>query len=428
MIGIAPIRIVVAGGNYAGLSALKALYSSLLAAPTEAAAATASRTLSRPVEITLVDRRDGFVHYIGMTRGLTEPEYGAKLWTPYADVSWLQHPSIKIHQATVTKITTTGVSTLTIVDNAPVELPYDYLIICLGEGRFAPIGTAARSKHEYMELMKKTHGEIQKAGSVAVVGGGAVGIELAADIKCDFSEKKVTLVHSRPLLLPGPFKDEFRVIVGDILQKKIGVDLVVNSRVVAQTPRSADMDISPADPEYTSSTASNAVLTLSSGKQMSADYVIRCLGTRSKFADLVDLSEKSIFDTTGIRVLDTMQVDSPGLTNVYACGDICSRDTVKLAGVAMYGGYIAARNIARSVLYGAETPLEDGLKYPSKIMLLMGKDHFALQMADEIWETEKARPYATPDMGLDASLKALGLDNVPLYEQLDPISPAANLI
>ncbi|KAJ2047788.1 hypothetical protein GGI08_006170, partial [Coemansia sp. S2] len=65
------IKIVVAGGNYAGLNAMQHLYSSLLATDPKTTAAAAN---ARPnVEITLIDRRDGFIHCIGLTRGLTEP-------------------------------------------------------------------------------------------------------------------------------------------------------------------------------------------------------------------------------------------------------------------------------------------------------------------------------------------------------------------
>ncbi|KAJ2529867.1 hypothetical protein EV175_007339, partial [Coemansia sp. RSA 1933] len=77
---MSPIKIVVAGGNYAGLNAVRHLYATLLASPK-----TTAPCQSRPkIEITLIDKRDGFLHYIGITRGFTEPEYGSSLWVPYA--------------------------------------------------------------------------------------------------------------------------------------------------------------------------------------------------------------------------------------------------------------------------------------------------------------------------------------------------------
>jgi NADH dehydrogenase FAD-containing subunit len=42
----------------------------------------------------------------------------------------------------------------------------------------------------------------QRAGKIAVVGGGAVGVQLAADIKSFYNKKEVVLVHSRERLLP----------------------------------------------------------------------------------------------------------------------------------------------------------------------------------------------------------------------------------
>ena len=36
---------------------------------------------------------------------------------------------------------------------------------------------------------------MEKAKTVVVVGGGAVGVEIAGDVKEDFKDKKVVLVH-----------------------------------------------------------------------------------------------------------------------------------------------------------------------------------------------------------------------------------------
>ncbi|KAJ1939434.1 hypothetical protein GGF37_004401, partial [Kickxella alabastrina] len=180
-----PIRIVVAGGNYAGLNAVKYLYASLLAAPPNEPVNTAARN----THITMIDRRDGFIHYIGITRGLTEPDYGAQLWTPYSDASWLKHPSITFHQATVTEITANSVATIT-ANGESSTIPFDYIIIALGEGRFAPIGMGSLTKIDFITRLDSTYQKIAAADSVAVIGGGAVGVELAADLKCDFPTKQ----------------------------------------------------------------------------------------------------------------------------------------------------------------------------------------------------------------------------------------------
>ncbi|KAJ2355160.1 hypothetical protein GGF43_002852 [Coemansia sp. RSA 2618] len=399
------VNVVVAGGNYAGLNAIRYLYAMLLAPVDQA---------SRPkVHITLVDRRDGFVHYVGMTRGITEPSFGSSLWVPYSTIDWLHHPQITIKQGTVAEIQPTLVQLA-----SGEQLQFDYLVVALGISRFAPIGVRSSTKAEFVDELAESYAQLKSAKSVVVVGGGAVGIELAADIKCDFQDKSVTLVHSRALPLPGPFKDELRENVVDILQRQIGVDLVLGQRVVAQEPASADMsDVTPDMPEYVSSTAANAKLTLSSGQTIHGDWVVRCLGTHDKRSVIMlpSSTQAPIFGTNGIRVKDTMQIDDIAYPHIYACGDICARDTVKLAGVAMYGAFIAAINIARTIVSASkESPtLEESPLYPSKIMLLMGKDHFVMQLGDEIWETEKTRQYVSDDMALQGCIDALSLNQTP---------------
>ncbi|KAJ2657634.1 hypothetical protein IWW48_004440 [Coemansia sp. RSA 1200] len=463
-----PIRIVVAGGNYAGLNAVRHLYATLIAPPspsgspqtaettnTAAAAAAAAAAVGNQVEedrnssdnaveITLIDKRDGFLHYIGITRGFTEPEFGEELWVPYATVPWLQHPCIKIQHATVTRITPNEVHLAT-----SVVVPFDYLVIALGETRAAPIGTDALTKDQFVATLGAVHRQIRQARTVAVVGAGAVGIEMAADIKCDFQDKHVILAHSRALPLPGPFKDEFRRQVVGILET-IGVDVMLGQRVIEQAPSaSADGNVitpapAPAPAPTTGGSdeegggggggggGSGYTLTLADGRRVAADCVIRCLGAElDSTMGLLDLPVDSsdstgpILGPSGIRVRDTMQVDSDRYPNIYACGDICSRDKVKLAGVAMYGGYIAARNIARSVLVqkngkpedeSAEVGLEKGTLYPPKILLLLGKDEFAMQLDQEIWEKERVRPFVYDDMGLKVSVEGLSLTQTPEHD------------
>ncbi|KAJ2397225.1 hypothetical protein GGI23_003615 [Coemansia sp. RSA 2559] len=402
-----PIRIVVAGGNYAGLNAVRHLYATLLAPTKPAAAPDASRP---NVEITLIDKRDGFLHYIGITRGFTEPEYGSRLWVPYASVPWLQHTCVSVRHDTVTKITPSSVYL-----ESGTHVPFDYLVIALGETREAPIGTNASTKEQFIGELDRVHRQIKGSRTVAVVGGGAVGIEMAADIKCDFASKDVILAHSRALPLPGPFKDDFRQQIVDILRNDIGVNVILGQRVINQSP---NCETQAPDDGY--------LLTLADGRQLAADCVIRCLGaSSSSIKQLIDLptqqdAEPALFGPRGIRIKDTMQVDSARYPNIYACGDICARDSVKLAGVAMYGAYVAARNIARSILQrnGECTKLEEAFLYPPKIMLLMGKGHFAMQHGDEIWEKERIRPFILDDMGLQLSIDGLSLNQNPDHDDL----------
>ncbi|KAJ2845140.1 hypothetical protein IWW36_004908 [Coemansia brasiliensis] len=408
------IRIVVAGGNYAGLNAVRHLYSTLVAS-----------TKAPKVQITLVDRRDGFLHYIGITRGITEPHYGQKLWVPYADVLWLQHPQITIKQATVQAIHPQHVEL-----SSGEHLRFNYLITALGQSRFAPIGVNSPTKQDFEQQLHTAFAQIKQARSIAVVGAGAVGIEMAADIKSDFPDKSVTLVHSRKLPLPGPFGDELRHKVVDILKNQLQIQLMLGQRVVAQDPPSDDMgykpDVQPSTPPEQvwsmASAADSISLTLSSADQqhkVQSNCVLRCLGTFDQH-HLLKLP-KQVISKAGIRVLDTMQIDDPAYSHIYACGDICARSSVKLAGVAMYDAYVAATNIARSIVGAKDSELMRSPEFPSKILLLMGKNHFAMEVDRRMWSDDETRPFVFEDMGLQRCIEALSLHQEPsAYSPFDP--------
>ncbi|KAJ2155940.1 hypothetical protein GGF46_005512 [Coemansia sp. RSA 552] len=401
------VRIVVAGGNYAGLNAMQHLYATLLAGD------------SRPqVRISLVDRRSGFMHYVGITRGLAEPDtYGHKLWVPYSTVDWLHHPQIALVQDTVEEIHPHHLVL------GSQRLEFDYLIVALGISRFGPVGVQAASHKEFVEDLRRTHREIASAQTVAVVGGGAVGVEMAADIKCDFPSKQVTLFHSRALPIPGPFDDDFRRQTVGILHDEIGVAMELGQRVTHQHPQSPDMQVEalPALPESVHSTATNATLTLADGRTQTFDWVIRCLGTHDKkhIVHLPSSTDTPIFHTNGIRVRETMQVDDPLYPHIYACGDVCDFDQIKLAGMAMYGAHIAARNIARTITHHKEAKLEPCMRYPSKMLLLLGKGRFIMQLGDEIWDRDRTAQYVHDDMGLVGCIESLSLDKAPSATLLD---------
>ncbi|KAJ1935528.1 hypothetical protein EC988_008460, partial [Linderina pennispora] len=225
-----PIRIIIAGGNYGGLGVAKALYTHLLATNSDYDG-TKQAPPNPNIQITLVDRRDGFVHYLGMTRGLSQLDYGRKLWAPYSSMPWLQHPSIIIRKEIISQVTPHFVE----LAGSQERLEFDYLVLAMGVSRQAPIGVSASTKDEFIRDIEYDHALIKSAESIVVVGGGAVGTELAADLKTDFPEKTITLVHSRDLPVPGPFLHEFRQGAADIL-RKLGVNTLFSQRVVNETP------------------------------------------------------------------------------------------------------------------------------------------------------------------------------------------------
>lgn len=57
-------------------------------------------------------------------------------------------------------------------------------------------------KNSSVDYFKGYQQRIKTAESIVIVGGGAVGVQMACDLKEVFPNKKVTLVHSRDNLMP----------------------------------------------------------------------------------------------------------------------------------------------------------------------------------------------------------------------------------
>lgn len=60
----------------------------------------------------------------------------------------------------------------------------------------------SNDKPDAVEYLKKYNQGIRNSKSVILVGGGAVGVQMACDIKEIYPEKEVTLVHSRDHIMP----------------------------------------------------------------------------------------------------------------------------------------------------------------------------------------------------------------------------------
>lgn len=71
--------------------------------------------------------------------------------------------------------------------------------------------------------------KVVESSNIAVIGGGAVGVQMATDIKEIYPYKKVTLIHSRDHLM-----NKFHHGLDSIIKARcaeLGVDLKLGSRV-----------------------------------------------------------------------------------------------------------------------------------------------------------------------------------------------------
>lgn len=99
----------------------------------------------------------------------------------------------------------------------------------MGSRAELPSRVNAETKLKAIQLLKDFQNEISSANDIVIVGGGAAGVELAADIKDVHSNKNVTVVHSSNHLLntfgPGLHNKALNGL------RDLGVDVILGGRV-----------------------------------------------------------------------------------------------------------------------------------------------------------------------------------------------------
>ncbi|OWT37715.1 oxidoreductase [Cryptococcus neoformans Bt1] len=279
-------------------------------------------------------------------------------------------------------------------DGPEEKIEYDYLLYALGStlpdpvNVWKPLRGQPRITGEERKLGSKKHGlrfmafqseKFKAANKILIVGGGALGIQYATDLKDVYPEKKVTLLHSRTRLLPiYPIKLHVKVME---TLTKMGVDVVLGERVMTW----------PDEPEVLDGKIK--YVTTDKGRTFKADIVLPCTGQRPNVSLMAQLDPALISPATGrIRVLPTQQVRlsrpasventdkqlakssiptvTPPLTpspatfngsdeaqlqtqknynHIFAIGDCAQTKAIQAGHTAFGQGEVAARNILRLI-------------------------------------------------------------------------------
>ncbi|KAJ1950772.1 hypothetical protein FBU59_000524 [Linderina macrospora] len=315
-----PIRVVVVGGSYAGSGALKTLYA-------------ASKSQIPSMHITLIDQGTHYFHMIGFPKAIVDLAYAAKSFLPFAN--------LPCHQFICARMTSVLDAHHLQLDNGDT-VEFDYLVLATGSRTPAPSKVQGKSKEDGLAEITRLSVAIEAAKSVLVIGGGAVGVEIAGQIAAKYSgsDKQVTIVHGGDRLLPAYYKSGLSSATVSKL-KQLGVRVVLNERV----------DV-PEDFGFESHIG-HAVLKGASGDEYSSDVQILATGLRTESDFLGPLEQDSEeplrTDHGTIRVLPTMQMRGP-YTNIFVPGD--NNDypvSCKYGFKAEMQGDVAAANIKKLI-------------------------------------------------------------------------------
>ena len=83
------------------------------------------------------------------------------------------------------------------------QIPFDYLVVATGTRLVQPAGMRHDDKLSSVAYLQNHQNDVKKAKSILIAGGGAVGVQMATDLKEFYPDKEITVVQSRPQLMSG---------------------------------------------------------------------------------------------------------------------------------------------------------------------------------------------------------------------------------
>lgn len=270
------------------------------------------------MHVILIDQRSFFEYTPGILRAFCEPSSFDDLAKPLPEG---RHSFIL---GTVTSVQKDHVLVATPKCEAQ-RVDFDYLLLAMGADYRQPI-TASRAeatlaaRHSTWQAAAL---RLRGAASILVLGGGAVGTELAAEIACFHPEKHVTILDAQPHLVPC-FPGQTVEYVEAWFRRR-GVRVILGEMLESFDDRGC---------------------VTRSGQTIKADYVFNCLGMKCNTHCVQSGAFHGEVTLKGaLQVNEFFQVGEA--ENVFAIGDMMLHPSLELkqAYFAETNGEAAASNI-----------------------------------------------------------------------------------
>ncbi|XP_053519986.1 ferroptosis suppressor protein 1 isoform X1 [Artibeus jamaicensis] len=323
-------HVVIVGGGFGGIAA-------------------ASQLQAQNVPFTLVDVKDSFHHNVAALRASVESGFAKKTFIPYS-VSYKE----SFRQGLVVEIDLTN---RTVLLEGGQVLPFSHLILATGStGPFPGKLNQASSQRDAIQAYEDMVQQVQRSESIVVVGGGSAGVEMAAEIKTEYPEKEVALIHSKVALADKELLPCVRQEVKEILLQK-GVQLLLSERV-------CNLEKLPFN-EYRECIK----VQTDKGTELATNLVIVCNGIKVNSSAYHSAFDSQLASDGALRVNEYLQVE--GFSHIYAIGDCADVKEPKMAYHAGLHANIAVTNIVNSM---KERPLKAYKPGALTFLLAMGRN------------------------------------------------------
>lgn len=200
------------GGSYAGVQLVRRL----------------AETLPTGYRVILIGRKTHFNHLFNFPRYAVIKGWEATAFIPYDGIGsgWLVPEGV--FKRVVGNVVRVGEDEVQLEDEECI--PYTFLAICTGATLPLPATLSSSSKADGCAELRMMQDKIENAQRIAIVGGGAVGVQITGDVRSFYPEKEVVFVHSREWLLSG-----FGRVLGDHIKERyehMGIRILLGERPV----------------------------------------------------------------------------------------------------------------------------------------------------------------------------------------------------
>ncbi|KAI0770726.1 FAD/NAD-P-binding domain-containing protein [Fomes fomentarius] len=315
-------NVVVVGGGHAGAGIARELSKKLDASQ---------------YNLILVTPRSFFVHLIAMAR---IPVSGAdkledRALFGYEKLFINGNGSVKVGKVVAVNETEKGKGGEVVLEDVE-RIPYATLVVATGS-TWPGVIELPNTDSDARAQINSWREKIKKAQHVVIVGGGAVGIELAGEIREEYSDKKITVIHRANLLLNSVYPDKFRKDVERRLRVR-NVEVVLDDAIedLSETPSGVTTKSGKSIPDADlvvrnlCHCRARTHMLISCNRQIQ----VRAFGATPNTTFLKSLGDDVLNDSGRVKVNEFLEV--AGHPGVFALGDIIDwkeeKQAAKIAG------------------------------------------------------------------------------------------------
>lgn len=292
-------RVVIIGGGFCG--------------------SRVARHLQYQCDLTMIDTKDFFEFTPSILRCIVEPEHAHSIQIRHSEYL----PGCKCIRGVVSSVSDTHV----IVENWWKPVPYDILVIATGSTYNQPFKEANAVIATRASVLSGCAKQLELSESVLVIGGGTVGVELAAEIIEKFPDKRLSMAHSRKHIL-SRVPDRAREYVQSYFHSKENVSFRLGTRVNEREAMG---------------------YRTTAGELIEVDVAFMCTGIVPNSSFLSSLHPLPLDERGFARVNKYLQLE--GHPRVFVAGDVSGIKEEKLAQAARYGAKAVIHNV-RAMLFG----------------------------------------------------------------------------